>query len=77
MSRPDGGNVFPSGSFVVDDNGSTAAEVKGMTRRQWYAGMAAQGYMAAMPWGAQPDVETVARKSWAVADALIATEDEE
>jgi len=60
--RDDGGFAFPQGAF------------DGMTMRQWYAGLAMNGWMAHYKDAEPADIATFA---FGIADALIAEDVEE
>ncbi|MBL8757513.1 MAG: hypothetical protein JNK35_03675, partial [Phycisphaerae bacterium] len=67
----DGGPAFPH-THIIGINGMLhdAQSIGGMSLRAYFAGLAMQGLMADP--NEDGDSETIARKSIAVADALIA-----
>lgn len=61
MSKVDGGPAFPR-------SGNWSKDYDGMSLRDWYAGMALQGYLSGIGW---MDENKVAKWSYAQADAML------
>ena len=78
MAENDGGFVFPSGHYNSETGHEDWPIRNGMTRRQLYAGM---GMMADLATGVAMETDEQragnARFYWRMADALLATEEEE
>lgn len=75
--RKDGGTAFPTVSDQHYGDGMTAVTANpGMTLRQWYAGMAMNGFLATMPRATDTEMphlfEIAALRSFQLADAMIA-----
>ena len=68
-NKPDGGPVFPEYYKGL----ATESTSGGRTRRQWYAGLAMQGFLANQNL-TTTDMEQIAREAWAMADALLLME---
>lgn len=65
----DGGPAHPFMEMTTNDGGFTVTPVSvGLTKRDWFAGMALQGLMARKNWGQS---ETAASIAWALADEMI------
>ncbi len=77
MSDPikDGGSAFPSGLYAYDGTGDPKPD--GMSLRDWFAGMALQGWLASYdPSSIHPasseTANSLALSSYAMADAMLA-----
>ena len=68
MTKPDGGPAFPIDSQTVLEGGNW----KGMTLRQWYAGMAMQGLISS---NQHTRYDEDAKFAFMWADAMITQED--
>lgn len=63
-NKNDGGSAFPrDAEYLTGD--------KGMTLRQWYAGMALQGMRADTKWFSKTSSQTLAHIAFKDADAMI------
>ncbi len=67
-------SAFPTPAVVCPKSGETVwSGVDGMAMREWWAGMAMQGLLAACASGrAWPSTEELAAKAFEYADAMIA-----
>jgi len=66
MSNKDGGFVYPSSH--ITERGTTAHEdTLGISRRDWLAGLAMQGTSQILH-----DVESITKRAYKMADAMIA-----
>lgn len=70
--RKDGGPAFPCPAV-----GSRIIEASGMSLRDWFAGMAMQGWIACqhpefVDWTVPEDVREVAQRAYQAADAMLA-----
>lgn len=65
----DGGPVFPSPhvNTLADDGWAQS----GMTLRDWFAGQALAGWLAALPLGARVAPEEIASDMYMLADAML------
>lgn len=67
-------------AFSIENHSIDGEQVKGLTKREWFAGMALMGFMAGCPWGADdmkadPKIKStlieVAQLCFASSDAMI------
>ncbi len=66
----DGGAAFPTEQGVAPDGTWNQTHESGMSLRDWFAGMALQGFLASgMPQNTAPD--SVAHDAYLIADAMI------
>jgi len=79
--KTDGGPAFPSGEYVEgrreDGTPVKLARYPGMTLRQWYAGMAMQGYLASGDKQAFNTAEVTAEWAFDQADAMLSQDADE
>lgn len=75
MSKPDGGPAFPGekSGYWCNQCGGPVEHRPGMTLRDYFAAKAMLGYLNGValdhaPW---PAIESVARKAYEVADAML------
>ena len=74
--KDDGGPAFAHGGQPHHETRFTAAAQHGMSLRDWFAGMALQGYMASVNEDVLvPDEEQAARTAYQVADAMLEARD--
>lgn len=73
-NKPEGGPAFPVDE--KNDDGTHFYTNMGMTLRQWYAGMAMQGFAARGYFQPQnrSDIDCFTRQAFDIADAMIAAE---
>lgn len=67
MSNRDGGPAFPSGALDVAANRVASSIYDGMSLRDWFAGQALAGALAA-----DMDPSVAIRTAWLTADAMLA-----
>lgn len=80
MSEPrDGGPAYPSGEkYETRDvcggvsQHSKAPYYRGMSLRDYFAGLAMQGLLARIPWGEGYSEELLAKAAYETADAMLA-----
>lgn len=75
MSKPeDGGQAFPrTVTKFDDDHDPYVSSYEGMTLRQYAAIKAMQGILASSQvWVSPHDFDEIAKRSWGMADAMIA-----
>ena len=67
----DGGRAFPADAHFM---GGYSVTFGGMSLRQWYAGLAMQGFIAE---GAGLTIKEIVKQSWIMADAMLTHEAKE
>ena len=68
MSKETGGYAFPGGSAR---QGNPARNHEGMTMRDWFAGQALSGYLAAFGHFKNINMDVIASEAYRVADAVL------
>lgn len=68
--KNDGGPAFPY-SALTPEGPQMYGDSKGMTRRQYYAGKALQGFLASATPDSNIDENHAAAASWTLADAML------
>ena len=80
MAKNDGGPAFPQNDLSAYGMGPSETSNSGMTAREWFAGQALPGVMALCAKDTRNPNETIeemfSRKSYAIADAMIAARDQ-
>jgi hypothetical protein len=62
-------NVYP---ITIEDNGNPSVTHLGLTKREYFAGLAMQAYVSNYFGGSEGDIEYCVKKSVKTADALLA-----
>jgi hypothetical protein len=72
MSKNNGGFVYPLISSDPNHAHNDVVVQEGITRRDWLAGLAMQGLVAAIQTREDPKIDYVTTKAYQIADAMIA-----
>ncbi len=72
MARTIDGPVFPNAGNSTGLGGAFAQATSGITIRQFYAGMAMQALLSGCSVSDLPDAESIATRSFTIADGMLA-----
>lgn len=77
VAKNDGGQAFPRAGFAFPEIGSQSEPgTRGMTLRDWFAGMALQGILASALAKPELGMEIFVEDAYSVADKMIAKRSE-